>query len=171
MPGIVEAKEMMKHAWETRRRFLSASGSEAQEPVFPYPIDVRDFDNGLKLVGVQFDSPGLAAYYSVVRVGSRHEVDEVLSRVDLDGDRAIESLSGGEARRAALSRALLGDPDVLLLDEPTNHLDLPTIQWLEQTLTSCRKTLLMVSHDPRLGDRFDRTLQMSDIVTVERQPA
>ena len=54
---------------------LAASGSEAQEPVFPYPIEVRDFDNGLKLVGVRFDSPGLAAYYSVVRVGSRQEVD------------------------------------------------------------------------------------------------
>ncbi len=46
------------------------------QPVFPYPIDVKDFPNGLRLVGVRFDSPGLAAYYSVVRVGSRHEVDE-----------------------------------------------------------------------------------------------
>jgi zinc protease len=48
----------------------------AEEKVFPYPIDVRDFDNGLRLVGVQFDSPGLAAYYTVVRVGARQEVDE-----------------------------------------------------------------------------------------------
>ncbi len=77
----------------------------------------------------------------------RHEVDEVLSRVDLDGERSVDSLSGGESRRAALARALLGDPDVLLLDEPTNHLDLPTIQWLERTLIEGRKTLLMVSHD------------------------
>ena len=77
----------------------------------------------------------------------RHQVDEVLSRVDIDGARGVETLSGGESRRAALARALLGDPDVLLLDEPTNHLDLPTIQWLEQTLINGRKTLLMVSHD------------------------
>ena len=48
----------------------------AEGKVFPYPIDVHDFDNGLRLVGVQFDSPGLAAYYSVVRVGARQEVDE-----------------------------------------------------------------------------------------------
>ena len=77
----------------------------------------------------------------------RHQVEEVLSRVDIDGARGVETLSGGESRRAALARALLGDPDVLLLDEPTNHLDLPTIQWLEQTLINGRKTLLMVSHD------------------------
>ncbi len=49
--------------------------SEERE-VFPYPVDVKDFPNGLKLVGVRFDSPGLAAYYSVVRVGSRHEVEK-----------------------------------------------------------------------------------------------
>jgi zinc protease len=43
--------------------------------VFPYPVEVEDFDNGLRLVGVRFDSPGLAAYYTVVRVGSRQEVE------------------------------------------------------------------------------------------------
>jgi zinc protease len=46
-----------------------------QKDVFPYHVDVKDFPNGLKLVGVRFDSPGLAAYYSVVRVGSRQEVE------------------------------------------------------------------------------------------------
>ena len=95
------------------------------------------------------DEGTVADFVATAKPGGalRHEVDEVLSRVDLDGGRAVESLSGGESRRAALARALLGDPDVLLLDEPTNHLDLPTIQWLEQTLIAGRKTLLMVSHD------------------------
>ena len=51
------------------------ASSQGRE-VFPYPIDVKDFGNGLRLVGVRFDSPGLAAYYSVVRVGSRHEVEK-----------------------------------------------------------------------------------------------
>jgi len=47
-----------------------------KSPVFPYPTEVHDFDNGLRLVGVRFDSPGLVAYYTVVRVGARQEVDE-----------------------------------------------------------------------------------------------
>ncbi len=56
---------------------MTAAAAFTQErEVFPYPIDVKDFSNGLKLVGVKFDSPGLAAFYSVVRVGSRHEVEK-----------------------------------------------------------------------------------------------
>ncbi len=44
-------------------------------PVFPYAIDQKEFPNGLQLVGVHFDSPGLLSYYSIVHVGSRHEVE------------------------------------------------------------------------------------------------
>jgi ATP-binding cassette subfamily F protein uup len=77
----------------------------------------------------------------------RHAVDEALSRVDIDGTRNVNSLSGGESRRVAIAGALLGDPDVLLLDEPTNHLDLPTIEWLERELVDRRKTLITISHD------------------------
>jgi zinc protease len=54
----------------------AVAASSQEREVFPYPVDVKDFGNGLKLVGVRFDSPGLAAYYSVVRVGSRHEVEK-----------------------------------------------------------------------------------------------
>ena len=61
-------------------------------------------------------------------------VTALLAEVKLDGDRDPVQLSGGEARRAALARALVAEPDVLLLDEPTNHLDLPTIEWLEEKL-------------------------------------
>lgn len=77
----------------------------------------------------------------------RHEVDAALSRVEIDGARMADTLSGGEARRAAMARAMLADPDVLLLDEPTNHLDLPTIEWLEHDLVDRRKTLVVISHD------------------------
>lgn len=77
----------------------------------------------------------------------RHEVDAALSRVEISGNRMADTLSGGEARRAAMARAMLADPDVLLLDEPTNHLDLPTIEWLERDLVERRKTLVVISHD------------------------
>lgn len=50
-------------------------GAPSDGGVFPYPIDQKELRNGLRLVGVHFDSPGLVSYYSIVRVGSRHEVD------------------------------------------------------------------------------------------------
>jgi zinc protease len=65
----------MKTFWFLLMMQAVAASSPGQE-VFPYPIDVKDFPSGLRLVGVRFDSPGLAAYYSVVRVGSRHEVEK-----------------------------------------------------------------------------------------------
>jgi ABC transport system ATP-binding/permease protein len=74
-------------------------------------------------------------------------VETVLSRLALDGDAPIHSLSGGWRRRALLARALVAEPDVLLLDEPTNHLDVEAITWLEETLLEWPNALLFVSHD------------------------
>ena len=57
------------------------------------------------------------------------------------------NLSGGEARRVALCRLLLEQPDMLLLDEPTNHLDAETIGWLQKHLIDYTGTILVVTHD------------------------
>src|SRR3569833_1083687 len=64
-----------------------------------------------------------------------------------DGDARVETLSGGERRRAALCRLLLDAPDNLLLDEPTNHLDAESVQWLEQTLQDYKGCVILVTHD------------------------
>jgi sulfate-transporting ATPase len=64
-----------------------------------------------------------------------------------DGDRNVESLSGGERRRVALCRLLVSAPDLLLLDEPTNHLDAESVLWLERFLADYRGTVVAVTHD------------------------
>jgi ATP-binding cassette ChvD family protein len=64
-----------------------------------------------------------------------------------EGDRDVETLSGGERRRVALCRLLLSAPDLLLLDEPTNHLDAESVLWLERFLAEYGGTVVAVTHD------------------------
>ena len=78
---------------------------------------------------------------------SSHQADSILMRLGLDPHRVSDGLSGGEARRVSLARAIYTQPNILLLDEPTNHMDLPTIEWMEEHLRQHRGALLIVSHD------------------------
>ncbi|HJS85434.1 MAG TPA: ATP-binding cassette domain-containing protein [Acetobacteraceae bacterium] len=86
----------------------------------------------------------------------RHRARQALEQLGLTGAEAVASLSGGEARRAALARVLAPAPDILLLDEPTNHLDLPGIEWLERALAGMRAGIVLISHDRRLLESLSR---------------
>ncbi len=70
-----------------------------------------------------------------------------------DGERRIESLSGGEKRRVAMCRAIVSRPDFLMLDEPTNHLDPESIEWVAEFLETFGGTFLVVTHDRYFLDR------------------
>ena len=86
----------------------------------------------------------------------------------LDPTRAPQDLSGGEARKAALIRALVGDPEVLLLDEPTNHLDIHAIEWLEARLRAYRGAMLTISHDRAFLENLSNCVLWLDQRAVKR---
>lgn len=80
----------------------------------------------------------------------RARCTSVLLKMGFDEDimsRPLNSLSGGQRTRLAISRQLCREPDILMLDEPTNHLDIEAIRWLEDFLAEYFGTVLVVSHD------------------------
>jgi ATP-binding cassette subfamily F protein uup len=85
---------------------------------------------------------------------AQSRVDAVISRLNLDADALINTLSGGWRKRVALGRALVAEPEVLLLDEPTNHLDLSAIEWLEDLLLGFNGSVLFITHDRRFLDKL-----------------
>ena len=77
-----------------------------------------------------------------------NRVHQILAVLKLeDTTQLIDSLSGGQKKRVALAKVLIGEPDFLILEEPTNHLDLDMIEWLEEYLSKSKSTILMVTHD------------------------
>ena len=85
------------------------------------------------------------------------------------------TLSVGQQQRVAVARALIGQPPLIIADEPTSALDATSqaafLDLLFQQVAGFGTSLLMVSHDPRLGARFDRVISMEDIVQMERATA
>ena len=86
-----------------------------------------------------------------------HEAAAIADQLGIDLTRPTATASGGERRRAAITRALAQQPDVLLLDEPTNHLDLGAIEWLEEWLKRFSGAFIVISHDRTFLTRLTRS--------------
>lgn len=92
-----------------------------------------------------------------------YRAEDLLARLSIRNlDQDVATMSGGEKRRVALARLLVGAPDVAILDEPTNHLDADTIEWLEEyLLDTFSGALLLITHDRYVLDRVvGRTLEL-----------
>ena len=112
-----------------------------------------------------------------VRAGNaRRRAVQLLDRVGL-GDRANHrpaELSGGEQQRVAIARALVAEPAVVWADEPTGNLDSKTaasVMALFEEVNAAGQTLVVVTHDPSIGERADRLVSVSDGRIVGDQPA
>jgi len=76
-------------------------------------------------------------------------------------DKKVEYLSGGEKRRVAVAKTIVGQPELLILDEPTNHLDTDSIEWLEKFIASYAGTVIFVTHDRYFLDNLaTRTVEL-----------
>ena len=87
-------------------------------------------------------------------VGLEHRLDHVPSQ-----------LSGGEMQRTAIARGLVNEPEILLADEPTGNLDSENSEKIFEILRSLRNnglTIVMITHNPELAARADRTVHIKD---------
>ncbi len=88
-------------------------------------------------------------------------------------EKQAGTLSVGQQQRVAAARALIGAPPLIIADEPTSALDAATqtvfLELLFNQTSANGSTLLMVSHDARLADQFDRVVQIADIVETTKE--
>jgi putative ABC transport system ATP-binding protein len=109
-------------------------------------------------------------------LGRRERQERVATALELVGlaDRAEHypnELSGGQQQRVAIARALITDPTLIVADEPTGDLDRTTageiLSLLERLNDELRKTILMVTHDPKAAERAHRIVHLEKGVLAD----
>ena len=124
-------------------------------------------------VGYMEQDPNLSEFvtlkdyvYSGVLVSDYHEGEKVAQNLGVDLDMPVNVSSGGERRRAALTKLIAENHDIMLLDEPTNHLDVEAIEWLEAELKGLSKSFIVISHDRKFLSNLT-----NDTIWVDRGKA
>jgi ABC-2 type transport system ATP-binding protein len=154
--GVDPSEGQVRIAGQSPRvyRLARGLGSIPERPAFPAWLTVAEFLDGLRAVSGH---------------PLRTEVEQTLGRaLELDalGERRLQTLSLGQARRVELAAALIGDPDVLVLDEPTNGLDPVAVAALRRGLLAARRPgrLILISshHLDELQRMVDRILALRD---------
>ena len=100
------------------------------------------------------------------------KLDECLMKFELDPERSVARVSGGERKRAALALAFALEPDLLLLDEPTNHLDIAAITTLENLVNAefrTQRSLVVITHDRQFLDNVSRSISRPNLPSGSRQ--
>lgn len=99
---------------------------------------------------------------------ARERADELLDALGLtpEADRLPSGLSGGQRQRVAIGRALMNEPDLVLLDEPTSALDSKlgeqVMELVRREMKARRTAAIVVTHDRRIVDHADRTVEIVD---------
>lgn len=113
------------------------------------------------------DNVIMPTYFVKKRKGSRNRALELLGRLGLGemAKKTVSKLSGGQKQRVAIARALINEPSVILADEPTGALDTKTsaeIMELFKSLNEQGRTVIIVTHDPKIADQCGRVIEISD---------
>ena len=128
--GVKEVRDLLHQFEEVSARFADVDGDDAMNALIEEQAGLQD----------QIDA---AEGWELER-----RLEIAMDALQLPPpDTSVDTLSGGERRRVALCRLLLGKPDLLLLDEPTNHLDAESVAWLERHLQSYAGTVIAITHD------------------------
>ncbi|NCW06362.1 MAG: ATP-binding cassette domain-containing protein [Rhodobacterales bacterium] len=132
----------------------------------------RILSKGLS-VGYMEQDPNLSEFVTLkdyvcsgVLVSDYHEGEKVAQNLGVDLDMPVNVSSGGERRRAALTKLIAENHDIMLLDEPTNHLDVEAIEWLEAELKGLSKSFIVISHDRKFLSNLT-----NDTIWVDRGKA
>ena len=126
--SFIELNELKEKLSQAEQKLLE--GTDLDKAILKFTKLQEEF---IQKGGYEIDS-------KIEKLVAAFHVEELL-------EKQFKDLSGGEKTIISLIGILLKESDILLLDEPTNHLDIKMLEWLENYLSNCNKTIIIVSHD------------------------